>query len=319
MNTPRKLACVATAATIVALAGCGEREEPDVGATGTQTAQRPAQRFDPERAFADLEAQVRLGERPAGSAANRRLTELLARRLRDAGLFGVGIQRPNRNVVGVVPGREPGAIVVGAHHDTKDSIPGRFVGANDGASGVAVVLELARALPDRVEGPSIHVALFDAEEARGDRPFEEDGTRGSSQYVRYAEAGGRQGSPPLGDIEAMVLFDLVGDCELEIPLEENTNSDLYERFRDAALVLDPDGGGAPFNGEIGGILDDHIPFAEAGVPAVDLIDFQYGPGPQPGAWWHTDDDDLDKVCPESLAAVGRPALLVLEELATGGP
>jgi glutaminyl-peptide cyclotransferase len=319
MNTPRKLASVATAATIVALAGCGEREEPDVGATGTETAQRAAERVDPERAFADLEAQVRLGERPAGSAANRRLTELLARRLRHAGLRDVGIQRPNRNVVGVIPGREPGAIVVGAHHDTKDRIPGRFVGANDGASGVAVVLELARALPDRVEGPSIHVALFDAEEARGERPFTEDGTRGSRQYVRYADVGGRQGSPPLEVIEAMVLFDLVGDCDLEIPLEENTDADLYERFRAAALELDPDGGGAPFNGESGGILDDHIPFAQAGVPAVDLIDFQYGPGPQPGEWFHTDEDDLEKVCPESLAAVGRPALLVLDELATASP
>jgi hypothetical protein len=319
MQTPRKLASLGAAAAIVALAGCGEREEPDVGASGTQTAQRTTERFDSERAFADLEAQVRLGERPAGSAANRRLTELLARRLRDAGLREVGIQRPNRNVVGVIPGREPGAIVIGAHHDTKDKIPGRFVGANDGASGVAVVLELARGLPDRVEGPSIHVALFDAEEARGDRPFEEDGTRGSGQYVRYAGAGGRQGSPPLEDIEAMVLFDLVGDCDLEIPLEENTNTDLYGRFRDAALELDPDGEGAPFNGEIGGILDDHIPFAEAGVPAVDLIDFQYGPGPQPGEWFHTDEDDLDKVCPESLAAVGRPALLVLEELARAAP
>jgi Zn-dependent M28 family amino/carboxypeptidase len=319
MQKRRKLASLAVAAAIVALAGCGEREEPDVGDSGTQTAQRAAARFDPERAFADLEAQVRLGERPAGSAANRRLTKLLARQLRDAGLREVGIQRPNRNVVGVIPGREPGAIVIGAHHDTKDKIPGRFVGANDGASGVAVVLELARALPDRVEGPSIHVALFDAEEARGERPFTEDGTRGSGQYVRYAGAGGRQGSPPLERIEAMVLFDLVGDCDLEIPLEENTNPALYERFRDAAEELDPDGGGAPFDGETGGILDDHIPFAEAGVPAVDLIDFQYGPGPQPGAWWHTDEDDLDKVCPESLAAVGRPALLVLEELARGGP
>ena len=318
MQRSRKLASVASAAVIV-LVACGEREEPEVGGSGTQAAQRTAERFDPERAFADLEAQVRLGERPAGSAANRRQTELLARRLRHAGLREVGIQRPNRNVVGLIPGREPGAIVVGAHHDTKDKIPGRFVGANDGASGVAVVLELARALPDRVEGPSIHIALFDAEEARGDRPFTEDGTRGSGQYVRYAGAGGRQGSPPLEDIEAMVLFDLVGDCDLEIPLEENTNAALYGRFRDAAHVLDPDGGGAPFNGESGGILDDHIPFAEAGVPAVDLIDFQYGPGPQPGAWFHTDEDNLDHVCPQSLAAVGRSALLVLEELARARP
>jgi Zn-dependent M28 family amino/carboxypeptidase len=201
--------------------------------------------------------------------------------------------------------------VIGAHHDTKDAIPG-FVGANDGASGVAVVLELARALPERLRGPSIHITLFDAEEARGDRPFAEDGARGSAQYVRYARRGGLQGSPPIEDVEAMVLLDLVGDCDLRIPREANSDAALYERFRDAALALDPEADGAPFEGEADGVLDDHIPFARAGVPAVNLIDFEFGPGKSPGEWWHTTEDDLDKVCADSLAAVGRPALVALD-------
>ena len=148
-------------------------------------------------------------------------------------------------MVGVIPGREPGAVVVGAHHDTKDGIPG-FVGANDGASGVAVVLELARALPRRLHGPSLHLALFDAEEARGDRSFEIDGTRGSRQYVAYALAGGRQGSPPLEQIQAMVLFDMVGDCDLQIPREANSDRSLYGAFADAARGRS--GSPAPFEG-----------------------------------------------------------------------
>ena len=293
---------------VVALVGCGEREEPSPDAPSGPAAKR-AERFDEQRAMRDLRAQVRLGPRPAGSAANRRLTELIAARLRDAGLRDVAIQRPHRNVVGVIPGREPGAVVVGAHHDTKDAVP-NFVGANDGASGVAVVLELARALPRRLDGPSIHLALFDAEEARGDRPFTEDGARGSAQYVRYAREG-RQGTPPLDELRAMVLFDLVGDCDLDIPREPNSDAGLYERFRDAALELDPAGEGTPFSGETDPILDDHVPFARAGVPAVDLIDFEFGPGPSPGEWWHTTEDDLDRVCPESLGAVGRPAVVAL--------
>lgn len=240
---------------------------------------------------------------------------MLAARLRRAGVLRVRIQRPHRNVVGVIPGTEPGAVVVGAHHDTKDSIPG-FVGANDGASGVAVVLELARALRGRARGPAIHLALFDAEEARGDRPFTEDGARGSAQYVRYSRGGGRQGSPPLGEIREMVLFDLVGDCDLQIPLEANSDPALYDRFRGAALELDPGGDGAPFVGEADAVLDDHVPFAEAGVAAVDLIDFRFGPGPPPGRWWHTTEDDLDRVCPESLAAVGRPATVALADPST---
>jgi glutaminyl-peptide cyclotransferase len=101
-----------------------------------------------------------------------------------------------------------------------------------------------------------------------------------------------------------VLFDLVGDCELEIPLETYSDRGLYELFAEAADDQPLD----PFGGKTGPVLDDHIPFREAGVPAVDLIDFTYGPGPTPGEYWHTPEDTLDKVCPESLDAVGEAAL-----------
>jgi glutaminyl-peptide cyclotransferase len=293
----RALACTLLAA--VAVAGCGSDDDggSDDGSGG---------RFDAERAFADLEAQVAIGQRPAGSPESRETAELIAERLREAGVEGVRIQQPHLNVVGRIPGDESDAAVLGAHHDTKDDVGPGFEGANDGASGVAVVLELARALAPRVDGPSIELALFDAEEARGDRDFNEDGTRGSRQYVEYAGRDGRQGSPPLREIGAMVLFDLVGDCSLQIPYEPNSDRDLYEQFAEAARA--GDGDPAPFQGETDPILDDHIPFARAGIPAVDLIDFTFGPGPPPGAYWHTPEDTLDKVCPESLDAVGEAAL-----------
>lgn len=298
MSPQRTFVAVLSALVVAAGAasGCGASSdpatEPDPSADG----------FDERRAFADVREQVALGPRPAGSAANRTLTRELARELRAAGAEGVRIQRPLRNVVGTIAGSEPGFVVVGAHHDTKD-IPG-FVGANDGASGVAVVLELARSLPQPLPGPSIAIALFDGEEARGERPFEEDGTRGSRQYVRYAQRGGEQGSPPIDEIGAMVLFDLVGDCELQIPRESNSDEALYGLFAEAA-------GGAPFEGAVGPIADDHVPFLEAGIPAVDLIDFSFGPGGTPGAFWHTREDTLDKVCAESLDAVGEAALVAI--------
>ena len=193
---------------MLAVAGCGGSDEP------------AADRFDADRAYADVEAQVAIGPRPSGSAASEEETEFIVRELTAAGVKGVEVQSPYANVVGVIPGSQPGAVVVGAHHDTKDGIAG-FVGANDGASGVAVVLELARGLAPEapLDGPSIHLALFDAEEARGTKPFEVDGTRGSRQYVTLAKGGGGQGSPPLDEIQAMVLFDLVGDCDLQVPLE----------------------------------------------------------------------------------------------------
>ena len=292
-------ACLLLAATLTA---CG----------GDATQRDDRDRFDAERAFADLEAQVEIGPRPAGSGGARENARLIADRLRDAGAERVRIQRPWMNVVATVPGSEPGAIVVGAHHDTKDDVGGGFEGANDGASGVAVVLELARSLPRPLPGPSVYLALFDAEEARGERPFELDGTRGSRQYVSYARRGGGQGSPPLDRIEAMVLFDLVGDCDLQVPLEANSDPGLYELFAAASRAVD--GSAAPFEGRTTPILDDHIPFREAGIPAVDLIDLTFGPGPSPGAWWHTPEDTLDKVCAESLDAVGEAAVRAIPRI-----
>ena len=231
--------------------------------------------FNAARAFRDLRAEVRLGPRPAGSPANRRDAHFIARRLRRAGVRDVRIQRPWRNVVGRIPGSQPGAVVVGAHRDTKD-IPG-FVGANDGASGVAVLLELARDLPNPAPGPSLDLAFFDAEESRGAsngaRAFERTGDRGSRQYVRYAAAGGRQGSPLSRSIRAMVLFDMVGDCDLRIPRERLVDPRPLRALLKARRPERPSGGTPR------AILDDHTPFERAGIPAVDLIDFDYGPGP----------------------------------------
>jgi Iap family predicted aminopeptidase len=265
--------------------------------------------FDEDRAFADLEAQVEIGPRPSGSRGARKTRELIRERLEEAGVATVAQQHPYANLIGGLPGSEPGVVVVGAHYDTKSGIPG-FLGANDGASGVAVLLELARTLPRPLPGPAVQLVFFDAEEARGDRPFESDGLRGSRQYVEYARAGGRQGSAPLDQLRAMVLFDLVGDCELEIPLEASSDPALYELFRDAGGG-GLGGGPAPFEGRTGPIADDHVPFLEAGIPAFDLIDFDFGPGPTPGAYWHTAEDTLDKVCPASLDAVGGAALVAI--------
>jgi glutaminyl-peptide cyclotransferase len=295
--------CPALAAAAVVLAACGDGGDDS------------ADRFDADRAFEDLRTQVEIGPRPSGSGGGREEVRFIVDRLREAGVKDLRVQRPYANVVATIPGTENDSIVLGAHHDTKTGISPEFVGANDGASGVAVVLELARALPDRVDGPSVRLALFDAEEARGVRPFEQDGTRGSRQYVRYAREADRrgesvQGSPPLRMIGSMILLDMVGDCDLQIPREAGSDRDLY---RDIAISSErADGDTAPFTGTTAPILDDHIPFLEAGVPAVDLIDFTYGGESNP--YWHTTDDTLEHVCPESLDAVGEAVLGILPTL-----
>ncbi|MDP9491534.1 MAG: M28 family metallopeptidase, partial [Actinomycetota bacterium] len=159
----RALSPVAVGVLALALAGGG----------GTA----PVDRFDERAAFELLREQVRLGPRPAGSPASRKLAERL-RRLLPRGRFQA-VPGGLRNVIGVVPGRNPArTVVVGAHYDTKD-IPG-FVGANDGASGTATVVELARSIRPRQLRPTVVFILFDGEEApRGvpDEEFEKHGLR----------------------------------------------------------------------------------------------------------------------------------------------
>jgi hypothetical protein len=246
-------------------------------------------RFDSARAWRLLEDQVELGPRPAGSEASRRLARRL-RRMLPRGRFEP-VPGGLRNVVGTVRGREPGYVVVGAHYDTKD-IPG-FVGANDAASGTAVVTELARTV--RRPRHTIHFILFDGEESpRGSNDFYRDGLRGSKVAARRYR-----------DARAMVLLDFVGEKRLRIPREGYSTEALWERLRRAARQV---GAGATFpDATQGAIQDDHLPFLEEGVPAIDLIDFDFD-------CWHRTCDDLSAVSENSLDAVGETVLRLLASL-----
>jgi glutaminyl-peptide cyclotransferase len=198
-----------------------------------------------------------------------------------------------RNVIGTVRGREPGYVVVGAHYDTKD-IPG-FVGANDGASGTAVAAELARTI--RRPRHTVRFIFFDGEESpRGtpDEDFEEAGLRGS-----------KVAAPAFKDARAMILLDFVGDRSLSIPREENSSPGLWRKLRAAARRA---GAGSVFPDLVsGGVSDDHIPFLEAGVPSIDLIDFRF-------PCWHRRCDDMSAVSERSVDAVGETIYELLRDL-----
>lgn len=266
----------------------------DANGTTASPAARVPDRFDGAEAFRFLRYQVRLGERPAGSRASRRLAARLRRELP-----GGRYQRvPGglRNVVGTVRGRERGrVVVVGAHYDTKD-IPG-FVGANDAASGTAVVLQLARTIRPRTIGPTLKFVFFDGEESpRGtpDSRFAEEGLRGSKVAARaYRNA------------EAMILLDFVGDRALSIPREASSDPALWRQLRRAARRV---GTLRHFPDETSGtILDDHTPFLERGVPAIDLIDFDF-------PCFHRTCDDLSAVSRRSVDVVGETVLELLRRL-----
>jgi glutaminyl-peptide cyclotransferase len=262
------------------------------GDDGADAASGPApratvNRFDGARAWADLKMQVGLGPRPAGSAASRSLAERLRARLPDGRFEEVpgGL----RNVVGSLPGRGR-PVVIAAHYDTKD-LPG-FVGANDGAAGTAVVLELVRALKRSRPsgGPPLKFVFFDGEESPDDEgSFLETGLRGSKAYEQAHH----------GETGALVLLDFVGNRDISLRREASSDKRLWKRLRAAAKRVGVERA-FPDKSQ-GTIYDDHTPFVNEGVPAIDLIDFDY-------ACFHKTCDDLAHVSARSLDAVGEAVL-----------
>lgn len=255
-------------------------------------------RFDSAYAYSLLRDQVeRYGWRPAGSPALRRLARDLKRRLPNGRLEPLGRRHPGLvNVVGRIPGRLP-AIVVGAHYDV-EARPRGFVGANDGAAGAAAVVAVARALHREPApgGREVRFVLFDGEEEpAGSTDFRRDGLRGSTAYVR------RHGD----SVGQMILLDYVANRGLQLPREGSSDRGLWARLRAAA---ERTGVAAAFPASSGQtIFDDHTPFLDAGIPAIDLIDFEY-------PWRDTLEDTVDKVSERSLDATGEAVTELVDEL-----
>jgi glutaminyl-peptide cyclotransferase len=201
-----------------------------------------------------------------------------------------------RNVVGTIPGRNPRRkVVIGAHYDTKD-LPG-FVGANDGASGTAVVRQLARTIRPRQLRPTLIVVFFDGEESPRGTP--------DSQFERYGLRGSKVAARAFRAAESAIVLDFVGDKDLAIPRDQLSNRGLWRRLRAAAGRT---GFGRHFPArEQGAVLDDHAPFIRAGTPAIDLIDFDF-------PCWHRRCDDLSAVSQRSLNAVGETMMAFLSDL-----
>jgi hypothetical protein len=275
---------------VLCAAGCG----------GGAAHPQPAGRFDSARAWSLARMQLGYGQRPAGSPQLWRLAVRL-RALLPHGRFEPLPHEPGlRNVVGTLPGTKPG-IVVGAHYDTL-AAPQGFVGANNGAAGPAIVIEVARALAREKPRPGereVRFVLFDGEEpARGlpeqSKDFFHAGLRGSRAYVAA--------NPHR--TYAMLLLDYVANKGLRLPREANSSPRLWARVREAAKAVGAARTFPPGTGPA--LIDDHSPFLAAGVPSVDLIDWTY-----PG---HAVTDRLDKLSPRSIDAVGETVTATVQGL-----
>jgi Iap family predicted aminopeptidase len=254
--------------------------------------------FDSSHAYADVQTQVSFETRIPGSQGHAQIREWMRSQLESAGWI-VEVQQTERMghpIYNIIAKRNADApqIVLGAHYDTRmiaDNDPDLtkraepVPGANDGASGVAVLLELARSLPK--DTVPVWLVFFDTED--NGRIAGWDWILGSRAFAEEIKIAPR----------AVVVVDMIGDADLNIYLERNSNVAIRTEIWSTAEKL---GYGKQFiNKEKYSIEDDHTPFLEAGIPAVDIIDFDY-------PYWHTTQDTPDKVSAKSLQAVGDTLL-----------
>lgn len=286
---------------------------------------RPVPPFDGQAAMAQLRKQVELGPRVPGQPGHRQARDYFLQTLRRYTDEVVAQDFPFTtrqgqsltltNLLARFRGEAPHTLLVGAHWDTRpiaerDPEPANrskpIDGANDGASGVAVLLEMARAMASSPPPVNVVLALFDAEDL-GNTPYAWDYSIGARYFAR------NMGS--FRPDEAIVI-DMIGDARLHIYHEIHSlqaASGLTKRVFDAAADLGYSETFRPrlpssFGGEV---IDDHIPLIEAGIPAIDLIDFEYPDPPHPGKFWHTLQDTVDKCSALSLQAVGEVLLEVI--------
>ncbi|HEX9597586.1 MAG TPA: M28 family peptidase [Anaerolineales bacterium] len=255
--------------------------------------------FDGKRALADVEHQVALGPRIPETPGHAAAVDWMMESLRSSG-WEVELQEterfghPIRNVIAKRGSGSPW-LILGAHYDSRifaDQDPDfeartePVPGANDGASGVAVLLELARILPRELEG-QIWLLMFDAEDNGHIEGW--DWILGSSAFAESLT------TYPDG----VVIVDMIGDADLQIYLEINSDEGLRTEIWEQAAAQGHED--IFINEEKFSMLDDHTPFLRLGIPAVDLIDFEY-------PYWHTTADTPDKVSADSLQAVGETLL-----------
>jgi glutaminyl-peptide cyclotransferase len=261
--------------------------------------------FDSGRAYDHLRQIVSIGPRPAGSPGIAKTREYIIAQLRAIGVpvtqqaftakTPIG-EIPMVNLIATIPGTRKERVAITGHYDTKLFREFRFVGANDGGSSTAFLIELARVLKARANTFTIELIFFDGEEATLRDWGLTDHTYGSQYYVDTARKNGT-----LSTLKALVLVDMIADRSPRFMREQNSTAWLTDIVWSTAQKL---GHGAIFPNEAMPIEDDHIPFLNAGVPATDIIDLDYAP-------WHTETDTLDQTSARTMQIVGDVVVAAL--------
>jgi glutaminyl-peptide cyclotransferase len=276
---------------------------------------RPPPTIDSARAFQYVKEIVAFGPRPIGSANHKKVEDYILTHLKadtvENDTFVADTPEgklPVHNIVAKFPGTKDGIIVIASHYDTNYPLRNTsFIGANDGGSSSALLLEFANQLRSRPrDGYGVWLVWDDAEEAikpdgsgglQPEMPFENDSLYGITHL-----AGKWQADGTLKKIKAFLLADMVGDSDLNIERDSNSTPWLEAVVYEAATRL---GYQSHFFARTMPVGDDHLPFVKRGVACADFIDFDYGYN---DVFWHTTQDTVDKLSPKSLEIVGSTML-----------
>jgi hypothetical protein len=305
---------VVLAALALAVLACAQTSAGPAPGDAPVQASKPAT-FESARAWTHLRQMVAIGPRESGSAGIKQTRAYIAKEISS---YGLTVQEQTWtastpagpiemvNLVVRLPGKRTDRLLITGHYDTKRIKEFRFVGASDGASSTAMLIELVRVMKDQPRELTYEFVWLDGEEAvcagwyDCEKPGAPDNTYGSRHYVAMAQKDGS-----IKTIKAMVLLDMVGDRDLRIRREAKSTAWLTDLIWAAAKRLKHD---TTFVSESAGeIEDDHVPFLKAGVPSVDIIDLEY-------PHWHQATDTVDNVSERSLRIVGDVVVAALPEI-----
>ena len=262
--------------------------------------------FNASRAMQYVKEIVGFGPRPVGGVNHKKVEDYILSHLK-----GIDVERddfevtategrfPVHNIIAKFPGTKDGIIVIASHYDTNWPLKDvNYVGANDGASSSALLLEIANQLRGKKrDGYSVWLLWDDGEESMRLPWYDPESLYGVRHLAQKWQDDGT-----LKKIKAFILEDMIGDADLNIEHDTNSTSWLEDLIYQAATNL---GYQSHFFGREMAVTDDHEPFLKHGVPAADLIDFNYGYN---DVFWHTTQDTIDKLSPKSLAIVGTVTL-----------
>jgi len=260
--------------------------------------------FFQDSSFYFLKKQVDFGPRNPGSTGHKLCEEFIIEKLKSYtdSVFEQEFEYKNvkfKNIIGIKKGKGEKTLILGAHYDTrpfaemetdsqKKNEP--ILGANDGASGVAVLLEIARVLRKKNLNKNVYFVFFDGE----DFGYKDDALLGSRYFVKNIRT----------RIDEVIIIDMVGDKNLNISMEGYSqifSKELNERIFKILKKIDK----KSFSDVVKyHILDDHIPFINAGINAIDIIDFDY-------PYWHTTKDVVENCSPESLRKIKKALLIYI--------